>query len=963
MKKITQYLFVIVMALGQSLFQVDFAYAVTANPRATVYTQPDGSKLTINLRGDEFIHWAETSDGFTIITTSKGTYEYAAFDSRGYLVFSGMQAHNPSERNQQEISLLRNTKKGLFFSGSQIKEMKELLINGGAPHAPLMGGFPSTGTRKLLMILANFNNTTTTYTQTDFGNYMNQVNYNGTGSFKDYYLEVSYGQLIVNTTVTVWVTLPNTHDYYGPDTKWGEFAYDAVVAANNQAAVNFSEFDNDLDGIVDGVAIIHQGQGQEETGNVLDIWSHSWDLTSAGYTTLQRTFDGVEVDAYTTMPEKNASGMGTIGVMCHEFCHNLGSPDFYDTDYGTGGSYAGTGNWDLMASGSWNGVSGTKPAHPNAWIKAFLNWTTPTVLSSAQATVLRNAQVYTDVVRYNTTTPNEYFLCENRQQTGFDAGIPGHGLIIYHADGAYIAAHSASNDINATSHQGLYPVSAGASGNPPTTYGTINGTSCPFPGSGSKTTFSDATTPHSHSWAGANTNFPLSAITENVSTKEISFCFVSCSAPNDPVNFTAAPASTSQINLSWGLNAGSNAVLVACNTSATFGTPVTGTNYSSGNSISEGGTVLYNGTNTTFNHAGLNPNTTYYYKAWSVLPGITYSSGVVANAATLCSVLNVLPVTETFTSGTLPGCWTQADNQGNGQIWQFGIITGQSPNPALTGNYAYLNSDAYGSGNSQNADLVSPMLDLTAYSAVTLQFNHYFEAYPGSSGKLYYSINNGSSWTLISTFSTTSPSNPVSFSQAISAVAGQPMVKFKWNYTGTWGYSWSIDDIQVTCPPFTANFTAGSLTPPKNVTVQFTDQSTGGATSWNWSFDRPSVTFVNGTSASSQHPQVQFTDGGPYTVTLQAGNPCFSDSEVKSAYMRAGISGLWTGNTSTEWTTLTNWDNWLAPIGSTDVVIPASAPNWPVFTGDLIFGTHCHNLTLSGPASRLTVTGNITMIP
>ena len=427
MKTRTQLFCITLLAIGNLLLQANTAFAVVANPEPIIYTQPDGSKLAILLKGDEFIHWAVTSDGYTIMTNSGGTYEYAVADGLGRLVFSGIQAKDPGNRSQEEVSWLAKTGKGLFFSDSQVKEMKIQLNNGGAPDAPLMGGFPSTGTRKLLMILANFSNTTTTYTQANFNNYMNQVNYNSTGSFRDYYIEVSYGQLTVNTTVTVWVTLPNTHDYYGPDTKWGEFAYEAVVAANNQAAVNYAEYDNNLDGTVDGVAIIHQGQGQEETGNVNDIWSHSWDLSSAGYSYAQRTFDGVQVNAYTTMPERNSTGMGTIGVMCHEFCHNLGAPDFYDTDYSTNGSYTGTGKWDLMAGGSWNGTSGTLPAHPNAWIKAFLTWTNPTVLTTTQTQVLRNAQIYTDVVRYNTTTTNEYFLCETGRRRVLMPVSPGMG--------------------------------------------------------------------------------------------------------------------------------------------------------------------------------------------------------------------------------------------------------------------------------------------------------------------------------------------------------------------------------------------------------------------------------------------------------------------------------------------------------------------------------------------------------
>jgi len=162
-----------------------------------------------------------------------------------------------------------------------------------------------------------------------------------------------------------------------------------------------------------------------------------------------------------------------------------------------------------------------------------------------------------------------------------------------------------------------------------------------------------------------------------------------------------------------------------------------------------------------------------------------------------CTV-TTLPFNENFPGTTLPACWTQVDHQGNGQIWQFGVITGYTPNPALTGNYAYLNSDAYGSGNSQNVDLITPTLNLSPYTGITLQFSHYFRSYSGSAGTLSYSINNGTNWTQIQQFTTTSASNPATFNQVIAALAGQSQVKFKWNYTGTWGYYWGIDNIQVT---------------------------------------------------------------------------------------------------------------------------------------------------------------------
>jgi len=182
------------------------------------------------------------------------------------------------------------------------------------------------------------------------------------------------------------------------------------------------------------------------------------------------------------------------------------------------------------------------------------------------------------------------------------------------------------------------------------------------------------------------------------------------------------------------------------------------------------------------------------------------SNGVDEDSETKTNYINAVdcsnisfPFSEDFSGGGLPDCWLNVDNQGNGQIWQFNnpgnltIYTSSAAN-----GFAILDSDHYGSGNSQNADLVTPVLDISEFTNVNLYFEHYFRSYSGSSATLSYSINGGNNWTDIQTW-TASTTNAATFNQDVSSqVAGQSNVRFKWNYTGTWGYYWAVDDISIT---------------------------------------------------------------------------------------------------------------------------------------------------------------------
>jgi len=530
----------VALAIAFAFFAAS-ASAVPAYPGIIETPQPDGTVVRIYLKGDERRNWAETPDGFSLLRDNRGFWTFARVNDSGIAEPSDIEYRNSSHEAlkagiRPHIDVIRD-------NGTVKKVKSDLQVD---------GTFPSTGARKLLMLLINYADTEPAYRQSDFDALMNEPGFNGIGSFRDYYLEQSYGTLDITTTVTRWVTLPHPKGYYGP-----EGAINMIRDALNilDSEINLNDFDNDKDGILDGLAVIHQGSGQEYTGGIDDIWSHS-------STIYGMEFDGVQVRRYTIEPEQlgTTGRISTIGVVCHEFGHNLGAPDFYDTDYeGSGGDYPGTGVWDLMGSGAWNGDNGNRPAGTNMWQKIQLGWCNPTMLTeSVQVNKMPSADTKPVAYRFDTTVPGEYFILENRQQNGvFDNALPGHGLIIYHVNEAHIRQSVTMNNLNVSYPQAIYTVCASAVSDPDsyhTSYGDVNSSGAPFPGSTRATAFNDNSKPSTKSINGRNSYKALSNITEN-NDGTINFKFTAEETPIAPINLTAT-ASHGIVSLTWQLPEG-----------------------------------------------------------------------------------------------------------------------------------------------------------------------------------------------------------------------------------------------------------------------------------------------------------------------------------------------------------------------------------------------------------------------
>ncbi len=456
------------------------ALAIPAKPGLTRKIQlSDGTSITARLTGDEHAHYWLGDDGKAYILTD---------DKAQQIDVEAVKTRALARRSQA------NARRAKRLAPQKVGEIGNYI-----------------GQKKGIIILVNFSNVSFKSENNNalYQRIANEKNFsygNFKGSMYDYFYAQSDGQFELTFDVVGPVTVSNTQSYYGSNDSQGSDKYPAtmVIEALKKAdsQVNFADYDWDGDGEVDQVYVVYAGKGEADGGSSNTIWPHEWQLSSAAYYgdgSGAQTLDGVKIDTYACGGELNgqSGSIAGIGTMCHEFSHCLGYPDFYDTDYSGG---QGMFEWDLMDSGSYNG-DGYQPAGYTSYERWVAGWRTPVELTST--TQVNNMPALTEnnatsYIIYNNGNRNEYYLLENRQKTGWDAGIPGAGLLILHVD--YSASAWSSNTPNDTpSHQRMTWIAADNNYQ----YTTYNGTKYyttegaandPFP-YGSVNAFNKSTTP------------------------------------------------------------------------------------------------------------------------------------------------------------------------------------------------------------------------------------------------------------------------------------------------------------------------------------------------------------------------------------------------------------------------------------------------------------------------------------
>ncbi len=321
-----------------------------------------------------------------------------------------------------------------------------------------------------------------------------------------YYSLESAGKINIISTMSPRVYKLNAAmSFYGDSDDAETLARHAVEAAD--ADIDFSKYQC--------LMVAHSGYGDEtnpSNNSTGDIWSRYW--YSYGYNSIT-TGDGVKIEGATIVPEFEYENVSPLGVICHEFGHQLGLPDLYDTSYATEG---GIGRWSLMATGAYNGSPrGSMPAMLDPWCRGRLGWIEYEIIQeNRESFSFEFNKVYKIATAADTLS--DYFLLEKRARIPgtYDEGLPGEGLLIFHVN----ASAGRESSLNPNNYDpGLIRLICANAKNhlTVTPRSKIRGLETdPYP-TESNRDFYAYSNPPAHTWDGRNADFSLRAITKTAS--------------------------------------------------------------------------------------------------------------------------------------------------------------------------------------------------------------------------------------------------------------------------------------------------------------------------------------------------------------------------------------------------------------------------------------------------------------
>lgn len=426
MKRITAFAISAIIAMA--------AAAVPAKRTIVTLVRPDGTKVEALLTGNEHMHYY----------IDQATGEALRLDDDGFCrpfsdaEFRRLEQHAMQRRAGNDAKMANMRRKAATYVNSK-----------NADRSP----FDLQGERHALVILINFNGTTMQHSYEEFEDQINTVGYNKNnhiGSVHDYFYDQSYGQFDLKFDVVGPVTVLRKSSYYGKNDRYGDDLYLGTLVAeacelayDNGKGVDFSRYDWDGDGEAEMVVCIYAGYSESQGASDNSIWPQQWYLDEAnkyGDGPGAYNLGGTVINRFLVLNElagTSGTRLDGIGTFCHEYSHGLGLPDLYDIRVNSNGytTNFGMDQWDLMDSGSYNGGS-ARPCAYTAYERMFCGWLTPTLLSTSceveeMKPITEEGDAY---IIENDAHPDEYFLLQNIQQTGWNVEAGGHGMLVMHID-------------------------------------------------------------------------------------------------------------------------------------------------------------------------------------------------------------------------------------------------------------------------------------------------------------------------------------------------------------------------------------------------------------------------------------------------------------------------------------------------------------------------------------------------
>ncbi|MBQ7632449.1 MAG: M6 family metalloprotease domain-containing protein [Paludibacteraceae bacterium] len=407
--------------------------AVPAKRGAFVRTAADGTEKTVYLNGDEHFHY---------ITDAEGNW----LDEETLTPIPAEIKAARQEAGEARVAAAREMQR----QRAQVRRAKQET-----------GLTPLLSPRGAVILVSYkdkaFKSTNAQMTDWAMGD---NYTYNGaTGSIHKYFYDQSWGAYDLQIDVYGPVKVSQKLSYYGKNDSNGddqhpdELVKEACILAHDSCGADFSQYDFDGDGKVDWVVILYAGYGEASGAAANTIWPHQWELS---YSDMAFDLDGKTIDHYCCLNEltgTSGSRRDGIGTFCHEFSHVMGLPDLYaTTDNATHRTMV---DWDIMDYGPYNNDGNTPPNY-SAYEKWFMGWITPTLVNSEASVIMppledcRAAVLLTDsgvnVEDVLNPNPKKYYLLENRKQEGWDAYLPGEGLMITKIN--YNASRWVQNTVN-----------------------------------------------------------------------------------------------------------------------------------------------------------------------------------------------------------------------------------------------------------------------------------------------------------------------------------------------------------------------------------------------------------------------------------------------------------------------------------------------------------------------------------